>query len=128
MEIYLAARFSRAAEMRDVRDFLHEKGHHVTSRWIDLREGDYPEYTTETLNSDPELFASYADTDIEDVQAADILVSFTGQGGKGGRHVEFGLALAQGKRLILVGPREHVFHTLPQVEACSGLDDLLKIL
>ncbi len=30
----------------------------------------------------------------------------------GGRHVEFGLALAQGKRVIIVGPRENVFHYL----------------
>ena len=30
----------------------------------------------------------------------------------GGRHVEFGLALAQGKRMIIVGPRENVFHYL----------------
>jgi hypothetical protein len=30
----------------------------------------------------------------------------------GGRHVEFGLALAQGKRVIVVGPRENVFHYL----------------
>jgi hypothetical protein len=30
----------------------------------------------------------------------------------GGRHVEFGLALAQGKRMIMVGPRENVFHYL----------------
>jgi len=30
----------------------------------------------------------------------------------GGSHVEFGLALAQGKRVIVVGPRENVFHYL----------------
>ena len=45
------------------------------------------------------------------------MVSFTeGGGGKGGRHVEFGLGLAQGKRMIIVGPREHVFHTADGVE------------
>jgi hypothetical protein len=30
----------------------------------------------------------------------------------GGRHVEFGLALAHGKRVFVVGPRENVFHYL----------------
>jgi hypothetical protein len=34
---------------------------------------------------------------------------------RGGRHVEFGLALAWSKHLIVAGPREHVFHWLPQV-------------
>jgi len=47
---------------------------------------------------------------------------------RGGRHVEFGLALAQGKHLILVGQPENVFHHLPQVrvipevgERCADL-------
>jgi hypothetical protein len=44
-------------------------------------------------------------------------MSFTSAGGgKGGRHVEYGLALGLGKRLIICGPRENIFHTLPQVE------------
>ena len=47
---------------------------------------------------------------------------------RGGWHVEFGLALAQGKHLILVGQPENVFHHLPQVrvipevgERCADL-------
>jgi hypothetical protein len=45
------------------------------------------------------------------------LISFTdGAPARGGRHVEFGMAYAWGKRLIVVGPREHVFHALPLVE------------
>lgn len=35
---------------------------------------------------------------------------------RGGRHVEFGMALAMDKRLVVVGPRENVFHLLPAVE------------
>ena len=33
-----------------------------------------------------------------------------------GHHVEFGYALAQGKRIILVGHRENVFNYLPEIE------------
>jgi len=40
---------------------------------------------------------------------------------RGGRHVEFGLALAWGKRLMIVGPRENVFHCLPQVEQYANM-------
>ena len=35
---------------------------------------------------------------------------------RGGRHAEFGIALALGKRVIVIGPRENVFHALPAVE------------
>ncbi len=30
--------------------------------------------------------------------------------GSGGRHVEFGYALAKGKPIVLVGPQRNVFH------------------
>ena len=109
--------------MREIRDRL--AGHEVTSRWINLRDGDYPEYSAETLNSDPQSFSAYAETDIADIHAADTIVSFTGGGGKGGRHVEFGLGIALGKRLVVIGPREHVFHTLPQVEQYPDLESFL---
>lgn len=116
--IYLAARYSRCEEMRYVRDVLNTLDYAVTSRWIDCHGGKHPtSFTTDTLNDDPAYCGKIALIDLEDLTAADTVISFTGgAGGKGGRHVEFGVAVALGKRLIVVGPREHVFHTLPQVE------------
>ena len=113
MKIYLAAQYNRAAEMREVRALLCRRGHEVTSHWIDL-----PPDT-----EDPR----YAQEDFYDVAAADAVVSFTSAngGGRGGRHIEFGIGLALNKRLIIVGPRENIFHALPQVEV---YDDLLKLI
>lgn len=117
MKIYLAARYSRNDEMRGVRDVLTAMGHEITSRWIDLHGGKYPtSFTPEILNSDPDYCGALGQHDAEDVAAADTVISFTGEGGKGGRHVEFGIGLALGKRSIIVGPREHIFHALPEVE------------
>lgn len=121
MKIYLAARYSRHPEMQGARDVLAALGHEVTSRWIDCHtdvSGDFASsFTPEQLNIAPDLCAPLGRHDIEDVDAAQTVISFTdGTGGKGGRHVEFGYALARGKRMILVGPREHIFHTLPEVE------------
>lgn len=117
--IYLAARYSRNAEMRGVRDVLQGLGYEVTSRWIDQHGGNVLEsIVAEQLNADPEAASHYAQVDVDDLARADTVVSFTseGGGGKGGRHVEFGLALGLCKRIVIVGPREHVFHTLPRVE------------
>ncbi len=120
MKIYLAARYNRNAEMRGVRDVLTALGHEVTSRWIDCHAGKYlTSFTPEHLNTDPEDCSRLGLHDIEDVNTADAVISFTNAagGGKGGRYVEFGYALAQpAKRVILMGPRENIFHTLPQVE------------
>lgn len=131
MKVYLAARYSRHPEMRKVRDRLVELGHTVTSRWIDQHGGKYPSsFTPEALNNDPAYCARLGIHDVNDVDAADVVVSFTegSGGGKGGRHVEFGLALGLGKRLVVVGPREHIFHTLPQVEVVGSVEALEGLL
>jgi nucleoside 2-deoxyribosyltransferase len=117
--IYLAARFSRNDEMRGVRDVLTAIGYEITSRWIDLHGGEQKESAAAAvLNSDPASVAHFGEHDIEDLRAADVVVSFTSPDnvGKGGRHIEFGYGLALGKRMVVVGPRENIFHTLPQVE------------
>lgn len=122
--IYLAARYSKHPEMRGARDVLQSLGHIITSRWIDCHPdvvGDFTaSFTQDTLNARPEDCAALGRHDLDDLDRAEWVVSFTyppgEDGGKGGRHVEFGYALAKGKRVFLVGPRQHVFHTLPQVE------------
>jgi nucleoside 2-deoxyribosyltransferase len=62
---------------------------------------------------------AFAMDDIEDIQAADALIAFTerpfSDKGRGGRHVEFGYALALKKTIYMIGPRENVFHCLPEV-------------
>jgi len=108
--IYLASKFRRCEEMAEYADELRELGYEVTSRWITQHGGP-------GLSLDDPRFPQFALDDVEDVRRADTLISFTaGGGGRGGRHAEFGMGVAFGKRLILVGPVEHVFHTLPQVE------------
>jgi hypothetical protein len=121
MNIYLAARYRRHPEMRDYRDQLEFHGHKVTSRWIDLHDGDLGQsIPPERLNADPVSCRRYAETDLMDLIQSDLVISFTetdasGRAGKGGRHVEFGMALGMRKLLVVIGPRENVFHTLPGV-------------
>ena len=107
MKIYLAARYGRSAEMRGVRDALEASGHEVVSGWIDA-----PAATS------PRERADLAVSALEEIRFCDVLISFTGgsDSERGGRHAEFGAALVLGKRLVVAGPREHVFHDLPQVE------------
>jgi hypothetical protein len=116
--IYLAARYSRAAEMQGVRDVMQALGYEVTARWIDHHGGKYPgSFTPAQLNDDPVYCADIAECDLEDLRRAETVISFTcaDNGGKGGRHVEYGAALALNKKLVIVGPRENVFHALPHV-------------
>ena len=120
MRIYIASRYDRRFEMLGITGVLMRAGHSVTSRWIEGR-GDGPEVA--------------AAEDFEDVLRADCLVSFTEEpaagvtwAARGGRHVEFGLALAAGKRLCVVGPRENIFHFLPRVEVYRNTAELIDRL
>lgn len=103
MIVYLAARYSRNEEMRRIRDGLESMGHLVTSRWIDCHAGKFlSSFTTEQLNDDPEYCATIAQKDLEDINVADVV--------------------------ILVGSREHVFHTLPEKQCFQNWDELVTSL
>ncbi len=126
--IYLAARYSRHPQMRRCRDALTALGHVVTSRWIDCHNGALPDSLDHAaLNGDPAAGTAFGQADVADLARADTVISFTTAegGGKGGRHVEFGLALGLGKHLVIVGPRENVFHTLPGIEVHDSWEALL---
>ena len=119
MRIYIAARYDRRFEMLGAATSLIRAGHEVTSRWIEGGRG-----------GDPELVAAFED--VSDLAHADCLVTFTEEpkrwvswAARGGRHVEFGIALASGKRLCVVGPRENVFHHLPSVEVYATVAELV---
>jgi nucleoside 2-deoxyribosyltransferase len=126
MKIYLAAAFERRAEMRETRDRLEILGHTVTSGWIDLPNDTKPIGVAE-LKVSPGQWADFAIADLHDVYNADVLIMFSG-GGRGGRHTEFGYALALDKQLILIGDRENVFHALPGVMCFETTDRFFEHL
>lgn len=109
--------------MRSVAAELAHDGYVITSRWLT---------STAALASDDldnsGRAAELATMDLEDVRRATICVAFTEppeetRPGRGGRHTELGVALALGLRVIVVGPREHVFHCLPSIEQFRSWDD-----
>ena len=81
------------------------------------------------LDVQPALGIQHARNDSQDLAEADAVIVVTGEPStSGGLHAEFGMALALKKRLILVGPRENVFHTLPQVEHYASWSQLVMAL
>ncbi len=119
MNIYIAARYELRREVARIARQLEDHGHEVTSRWLDGK----------TRGARPAENASY---DLTDIVLADCIVLFTDDpagktpaGSHGRPHVEFGYALRAGKRLVIVGPRENVFHHLPTVEQFRSVKGLL---
>ena len=110
--IYLSARYESREQMKEYSKFLAGYGYEMMDQWIQDDQMDFsgmdniPTYPGET----------YAWEDYFDLKSADVMIAFTEKQdqpkGRGGRHVEFGMAWVMGKPIIIVGPNENVFHAV----------------
>lgn len=111
--VYLAGRFSRRAEFNGYADRLREAGHTVDARWLTEEHEWYGGTAAEELAAARE----FAMDDLADVAQADVVLVFTeppnpGGRNRGGRHVEYGIAIGMRKDIVVVGQPENVFHNL----------------
>jgi nucleoside 2-deoxyribosyltransferase len=132
MRFYLAARYSRIDELNQYADDLRTLGHVVDVRWL-LGQHQVHDGALEVENASddmPDVARLFAQDDLEDIRAADIFVAFTeaprsNLNTRGGRHAEHGYALALGKRMCVIGPRENVFYCVDEVERYWSWDQFL---
>jgi nucleoside 2-deoxyribosyltransferase len=120
MKLYLAGPFEQQANISRLALALVREGHAITSRWL-------TEHGEAAL---PAELARHARHDLEDIDAADAFVLVTGAGGnpRGGRHFETGYAYHAGKRLVIFGPKENVFHHLERIERARDKAELVRLL
>ena len=119
MKVYIAAPYSLKDTIRAEADELVALGIGVTCSWV--HEPHNP--STQMADLTHEQHQQYALQDVDDVCAADVLVFHTDPTKtivRGGRHVEFGMAVILGRirstPIVVVGEeRENIFHHLPQV-------------
>lgn len=123
---YICARYRRKDEAKAVALQLQEMGYTITSSWIDQVED-------EMLYTDgPEVAGRFAQKDLDEIDRAGTLIYLSEEEdnvwGRGGRHVEFGYALARDKECWIVGPLENLFHYLPGCLQFDSVDDLFAYL
>jgi hypothetical protein len=121
MRIYLSARFERQSEMQIYGEQLRAESVEVVSHWTNL---DLPSSDGFSGIAPPRR-ALDAMMRVEQVVKCNVLVMFSdaqrrlawsAPDPRGERHWEAGIALALGKRVLVVGPTENVFEDLPDVE------------
>lgn len=122
MRIYQAGMFARRDEFVENIALMEQAGHSNGARWL-------TDETNMEGASDEER-QRFAIMDMEDVAKCELVIAYTEEGegpgtGRGGRHVEFGAAIAMNKEVVIVGPRENVFHYLPGLMAFDTLEDAL---
>lgn len=123
MSIYLSGSFDARDIIEQYACQLIEDGHTVTSNWL----WEPPKRIGAEFH-DWE-FRARANDDLADVDRCDTVVMFTEwPSTSGGRHGEFLYGVAKGKRAVLIGPRENVFHHLSVVEQYDTWEDYLDTL
>ena len=114
MRVYLVSAYATRDSLRAYADELSRIGMVCTSRWLN----DETPISAGTIGAatsiaDAQVRKHVLD-DFEDIHSANVLILFTesatGQRGGGGRHVETGYALAKGKKVVVIGKPENVFH------------------
>lgn len=126
MKVYTASRYSRRDEMREVAAILRCAGATITSRWLD----ETNPLDSKMGDDTEEFYKKTSAMDLADVDAADMVLFFSEDPligtPRGGRHVEFGYALAKGKWICVIGPKENVFHYHPRVFHYVNLTHFLE--
>lgn len=125
--IYVAASYMRMVEAAELARRLVKAGHVVQSRWLSGPAPSLAPYV-----QPDEAMVKYAAEDLTDLFNCEALVTLTGdkplQASRGGRHAELGMALAVGLRVIVLGPREQLFHWHPGVRVVATVKELLEVL
>jgi nucleoside 2-deoxyribosyltransferase len=128
MKVYLAAPYVTKDAVKERAVELRARGIEVTSRWLE----EPHKSSTQLGELSFEDHQKYALQDVEDVIAADVLVFFTDPTKtilRGGRHVEFGIAVALGMPIFVVGfEEENIFHYLPAVQHDTWEETVKQLL
>ena len=117
--VYLSARHMRSPELNVVKETLEAAGIRVTSRWLSGTRA--PE------GADSNWLGRVSREDIESAEAYILLGDERGDSGH--RHVEFGLALAMDKPILVVATEaENLWQRLPGVTVVPDWDAAKRLL
>lgn len=124
MEFYVAGRFGRKDEVREVYEKLKKAGHTVTADWT-LHKPIQP------YSQNQEMSASYADEDMEGVRKSDIFLMLADAEKSSGIYVELGIAMANflafGKpKIFVVGESPSMFSYHPAVNRRNSVEEVLS--
>ena len=129
-KVYLAGRYSKRPILYKWGETLETLGFEIVSRWS-KRGGDHNKVPGLSPQAATEERKRFAREDKEDMRECDIMISLMEEprnDGRGGRHVEFGFADALGKTLVIIGPKETVFHEEDHVRHFNSFEEFLVSL
>ena len=126
--VFLSAPYSRKEQIRRVAQECENVGAEVISDWH-LE----PYSPNMTLTDVPDSFlSSTACKDFHQVRCCHVFIFFaessTTPTVRGGRHVEFGMALCSDCEIWVIGEKENIFHHLPNIIHFANEEQCLEAL
>ena len=123
--IYIAARYSLKETVTFIAELLGGDGHNILSDWHE--EHHAPDVKVQDLSDKENRHVAYKD--MLQVRGATAMVFLAEHPDtatvRGGRHVEFGIAVEREIPIFVLGPRENIFHYMnTRVQHFETLDDL----
>ncbi len=135
MRIYLCGRFSKRHILHKIGRVLQAQGHEIVSRWT-LPDFDHVTPTGMSEQAADAERERFAVEDLEDVEKGEWCISLMEEprgNGRGGRHIEHAHAycmlkfgIKDMKKITIIGPRETVFHHLPEIEHFDTVMNFLE--
>lgn len=127
MNIYIAARFTEKEVVKTLMGTLEEDGHYVTHDWTSEEDipANYPSDLPEYLGRVAYL-QECAEKCVQGVLEADVVLVLNNATGAG-LFVEVGLAIAYGKKIVVVNPeaRDIPFWYLQEMSLVDTEEDAL---
>ncbi len=113
-KVFIAARYSRRKEMQQVALWLRSYGYTVTSRWL----AGNTKYNKRRR----------AQMDLIDCRASDWMLAFSeyGPSTHNARLTELGIFIGEQKPIHVIGPKEHTYFHLPEVQVHDTLYDMRR--
>ena len=114
--VYIAAPFQLRHVGQLVLSGLLSVGLYSTARWLDQEKEEWKD--------------DWARIDLDDIDRSTVVILINppewAHKGTGGRHVEFGYALARHKDIIVFGERTNIFHHVDSVHVVSDLTSVIE--
>jgi nucleoside 2-deoxyribosyltransferase len=127
-KVYLASQYHMKEQTRQYAKDLHAARLECTSDWL----LEPHEASSKLVSLHTDLKEQYAAQDLYDILRADAFVVFsvseTTEIVRGGMVFETGFAYAQRKPVIVCGPKQCIFHFLPDIRQVETWPEALAIL
>ena len=139
MRVYIAGPYRARIALQHCAAEAERIGYTSTARWLTGDHEGQPDAATDAPVTDRERWAR---EDLADIDKATVMIAFTAEaaralphvgiayppdnaafGASGGRHIETGYAIANGKTVVLVGEPENVFHWMPSIKRAETWHD-----